>query len=207
GHERDRLAADAEGDRVRRMRMRDRARRGPGRIHGGVHQGLLGGDVPLRPGDLVAREIDGHEVLGLRVAQGHAARRDEEGVARSDARRDVAARGRHQAAVPGAPAEAGDVFAQAPLLRARHRHAGRRHQAALPYAAARPRSGEPRVPRATSAATRIASSRFLWSARFLPAMSKAVPWPVDVRMSGIPMSSVTTRPKPTSLTAMSPWSW
>src|SRR5207244_7110180 len=103
------------------------------------------------------------------------ARRDEEGIARSEARGEVAARGRHQAAVPGEAAEARDLLTQPLLFPAGHRHARRRHQAALPYAAASPRVAEPRVPRATSAATRIASNRFRWSARFLPAMSKAVP--------------------------------
>src|SRR5262249_49655575 len=75
---------------------------------------------------------------------------------------------------------------------------------ALRNAPATPRSDAPCLPRAPSAAPRTASRRLTWSAMFFPAMSNAVPWPVDVRMSGSPMRSVTTRPKPTSFTAISP---
>src|SRR5581483_7011273 len=81
------------------------------------------------------------------------------------------------------------------------------HHTAPPWRAASPGSAAPIRAAATSAATRSASSRFLWSATFLPAMSKAVPCPVEVRTSGSPTRSVTTVPKPSSFTAMSPWSW
>src|SRR5207237_10270738 len=104
-------------------------------------------------------QVDRDQVLGLRVAQRHAARRDEEGVARAEARGEVAARGRHQPPVPRDAAEACDLLAEPPLLRSHRLDADGCHQAALPYAAARPRSGEPRLTLATSAATRIASRR------------------------------------------------
>src|SRR5262249_41744847 len=140
-------------------------------------------------------EVDRDEVLGRRVTERDAARRDEERVRPVDPRRDVPACRRDEPAVPGDAAEA------CYLLR-------ERHAAALPCEAASPGSAAPRRATATapSAATRIASSRFRWSATFRPAMSKAVPWPVEVRMSGSPTRSVTTVPKPSSLTAMSPWS-
>src|SRR5262245_33931683 len=78
-------------------------------------------------------------------------------------------------------------------------------QAARPKRAASPGSlPRPARPVATSAATRSASSRLRWSAMLRPAMSKAVPCPVEVRISGRPISNVTTRPNPTSLTAISP---
>src|SRR2546422_7017967 len=158
-----------------------------------VHERFLRRPVALGARQLPPGEVDGHQAVRLRVAQRDAARRDEERVRVADACREVAARRGHQAAVPGEAAEARDV------LRQRH--------AALPYAAASPGSAAPRRCAAISAATRIASRRFRWSATFLPAMSKAVPCPVEVRMSGRPTSSVTTVPKPRSFTAMSPWSW
>src|SRR5438093_6063329 len=172
---------------------RRRARGRPCRVDRRVHERFLRRLEAFGAGQLPPGEVDRHQIVGLRVAQRDAARRDEERVRVADARRDVAARRRDQAAVPGEAAEARDV-------------AGQRHTA-LPYAAASPGSAAPRRATAISAATRIASRRFLWSATFLPAMSKAVPCPVEVRMSGRPTSSVTTVPKPRSFTAMSPWSW
>src|SRR5207245_3224170 len=114
------------------------------------------------------------------LAQGAGARRDEHVVRPGDAGAQVAAGPRHELTVVGDPAVVAELLTQRGLGR-------RAHQAAC--SRRRPPS---------SAATRTASSRFRWSAFPVPAMSKAVPWPVEVRMNGSPTSKVTTLPKPRS---------
>ena len=132
GHERDRLAADTERDRVRRMQMRDGARRRPGRVDRRVHQHFLGRHVAVGAGDLPPGEIDGHEVRRLRVAERHTARRDEKEIGCPEAGREIAPRRGDEAAIPGHPAEARDLLAQPCFGRVDHRCTGGCHQAALP---------------------------------------------------------------------------
>src|ERR1039458_7636489 len=53
----------------------------------------------------------------------------------------------------------------------------------------------------------MAQTRFNSLAMPFPAISKAVPWPTEVRMIGKPARSVTTSPKLRSLDAILAWSW
>ena len=161
-HERDRLAADTEGDGVRRMEMRHGTRRGASGIHGGVHDRFFRRDVALGSTDLLAGEVDDDHVLRFRVPERQAARRDEERIRVAETRGEVPARRRHQPSIPGHLAEARQLLAQSMLLGRAHasRFVTRLricHQAARPYAAASPGSAAPCRAAATWAATRIAS--------------------------------------------------
>src|SRR5262245_25591648 len=60
---------------------------------------------------------------------------------------------------------------------------------------------------ASWAATRIAATWPLASAIQRPAMSKAVPWSTELRITGRPRVQLTVRKKSTVLAATWPWSW